>query len=92
MPNKPAAIMDGCNAKQRGPPPPLVQRLTAEERESLERRLVRRIDRRLLPLVTLMYILNYLDRNAIASARVQGLQEDLRLSDVQYQVGRFSLG
>lgn len=31
------------------------------------------------------YILNYLDRQNISAARLAGIQEDLNLSDVQYQ-------
>ena len=67
-------------------PPPLIKNLSAEERAVLERRLVRRVDLRLMPMIILMYIMNYLDRNNIASARVAGLQKDLGLSDPQYQV------
>lgn len=33
----------------------------------------------------LQYILNYLDRQNISAARLAGIQEDLNLSDVQYQ-------
>lgn len=32
-----------------------------------------------------MYWLNYLDRNAIALARLDDLEEDLNISDTQYQ-------
>jgi sugar phosphate permease len=32
-----------------------------------------------------MYWLNYLDRNAIALAKINGIQEDLNLSGSQYQ-------
>jgi fucose permease len=32
----------------------------------------------------LIYILNYLDRNNIAAARLRGLQEDLNLSNTEY--------
>jgi hypothetical protein len=32
-----------------------------------------------------MYWLNYLDRNAIALAKLNGIQEDLNLSGSQYQ-------
>ena len=67
-------------------PPELIKRLSTDERAALEQRLLRKIDMRLMPLIILMYILNYLDRNNIASARLQGLQEDLQLTDVQYQV------
>ena len=42
--------------------PELVRNLTAEERIKLEKKLVRKIDLRLLPPVIIMYIMNYLDR------------------------------
>lgn len=37
------------------------------------------------PMLWSMYWLNYLDRNAIALARLNTLEEDLGLSDTQYQ-------
>lgn len=46
-------------------PPPYVSRLTPEERQNAEKNLVRKIDIRLLPVLVIMYILNYLDRNNI---------------------------
>lgn len=42
--------------------PPLLQNLAVEEREALEKRLVRSLDIRLMPMLVLIYILNYLDR------------------------------
>jgi hypothetical protein len=66
--------------------PAFIQNMTAEERALAERRLTRKIDIRLLPMIILMYILNYLDRNNIAAARLQGLQADLNMSDTQYLV------
>jgi sugar phosphate permease len=39
----------------------------------------------LLSRLWLMYWLNYLDRNAIALAKVNGIQDDLNLSGSQYQ-------
>ena len=69
--------------------PELVRALTSDERRVLERRLIRKIDLRLLPMLILMYIMNYLDRNNIASARLagkRGLQKGLNMSDVQYEV------
>ena len=64
--------------------PPLVKDLTADERHGLELKLVRKIDIRLLPMLVIMYIMNYLDRNNIAAARLAGLQEELNLSSTQY--------
>ncbi|KAJ7095779.1 MFS general substrate transporter [Mycena belliarum] len=56
------------------------------ERLSAERKLVRKLDMRFLPTVFLIFILNYIDRNGITTARLQGLEQDLGLSDLQYSV------
>ena len=77
------ANADKPNPKREAPP--YVAGLTPEEREKAERALVRKIDWRLLPIVIIMYILNYLDRNNIASARLAGLEDDLNLVGNQYQ-------
>lgn len=66
-------------------PPPYVASLSPEERRIAEKALVRKIDLRLIPPIILMYILNYIDRNAIASARLGGLEEDLNLKGSEYQ-------
>ncbi|RMX78651.1 hypothetical protein D0869_08916 [Hortaea werneckii] len=57
-----------------------------EERRQQEKKLVRKIDVRLLPILFIMYILNYVDRNALPQARVQGLEDDIGLQGVQYNV------
>ncbi|KAJ5764135.1 MFS general substrate transporter [Penicillium manginii] len=59
--------------------------MTEEERELMEKKLVRKIDARLLIMLVVMYILNYLDRNNIASAKLAGLDKDLNLKGNQYQ-------
>ncbi|KAF2261818.1 pantothenate transporter liz1 [Lojkania enalia] len=66
-------------------PPPLVAAMTQEYRFGAEIRLRRKIDTRLLPMIILMYIMNYLDRNNIAAVRLAGLQDELNLSSTQYQ-------
>ncbi|KAK3327590.1 major facilitator superfamily domain-containing protein [Cercophora scortea] len=66
-------------------PPPFIQSLTAEEREVLEVHLKRKIDTRLLPAIILMYILNYIDRNNIAAAKLAHIERDLGLSSVEFQ-------
>lgn len=72
--------------------PELLQGLSEDERSVLEKKLVRRIDLRLLPLLVIMYIMNYLDRNNIASARLAGevgMQEELGMTSTQFSVCRF---
>lgn len=66
--------------------PVFLRGLTPEERQQLEKNLVRKIDSRLLIMIVIMYILNYLDRNNIAAAKLAGLQKDLKLRGDQYQV------
>lgn len=68
--------------------PELVRVMTPEQRAAAEKKLVRKIDLRLLPMTIIMYIMNYLDRNNIAAAKLAGLQTDLNLSSVQYSVSR----
>ncbi|KAF2647861.1 permease of the major facilitator superfamily [Lophiostoma macrostomum CBS 122681] len=61
-------------------------RLSEEELE-IERKLRKVIDWRIMPLVILVYLMNYIDRNNYAAAKLQGLVEDLHLVGDQYQVG-----
>ncbi|CCE85803.1 Piso0_005437 [Millerozyma farinosa CBS 7064] len=65
--------------------PESLQGLTEEELEKLSKRTVRKLDIRIFPMVVLIYILNYLDRNNIASARLGGLEDDLNLKGSQYE-------
>lgn len=60
--------------------------LTPEEK-IIEKKLRRKIDSLIMPLVVTVYLLNYIDRNNYAAARLQGLEESLGLSDTQYQLG-----
>jgi hypothetical protein len=70
------------------PVPDLIRDLSEDERQKLNLRLKRKVDLRLLPMVVIMYILNYLDRNNIAAARFAGLEQELKLKGNQFQVGR----
>lgn len=67
-------------------PPIGIRHLSPEERLRLEEKMRRKIDFRLMPMMILMYILNYLDRNNIAAARLAGLEGELNLTSTQYQV------
>ncbi|RPD60540.1 MFS general substrate transporter [Lentinus tigrinus ALCF2SS1-7] len=61
------------------PPPPT---LTAEE----EKRLWRKIDMRLMPILTLMYLCSFLDRGNIGNAKLQGLTTQLNLTGDKYNI------
>ncbi|KAI1140237.1 major facilitator superfamily domain-containing protein [Hypoxylon sp. FL0543] len=74
------SVADLAQANTRGlRAPEIIARLTPEQRIELEARLRKKIDFRLLPMIILMYILNYIDRNNIAAAKLAGLPEDLNL-------------
>lgn len=57
--------------------------LSPERRAAVEKSLKRKLDAR-CSIFVLIYIMNYLDRNNIAAARLKGLQDDLKLDDTQY--------
>lgn len=61
----------------------LAANMTPERRAEVEKKLKRKLDAR-CSLFVLIYIMNYLDRNNIAAARLGGLQEDLNINNTQY--------
>ncbi|CAD1810638.1 Major Facilitator Superfamily protein [Candida parapsilosis] len=66
--------------------PEALQHLTHDELKKLEKKAIRKIDIRLLPMLAFIYILNFLNRSNITSARLGGLEADLNLQGNQYQV------
>ncbi|KAM5541470.1 hypothetical protein V8D89_005024 [Ganoderma adspersum] len=46
----------------------------------------RKLDTRLLPLVTLLFLLSFLDRTNIGNAKIAGLVSDLHLTGLQYNL------
>ncbi|OZJ02687.1 hypothetical protein BZG36_05113 [Bifiguratus adelaidae] len=65
-------------------PPELIRNMSPEHRERLEKSLRRKLDFHILPLVILMYLMNALDRNNIAAAKLGTLMQDLGLTSTQY--------
>lgn len=51
-----------------------------------EKKLVRKVDLRLLPLFIVLYLLSFLDRGNIGNAKIEGLAEDLNLKGNQYNM------
>lgn len=66
---------DMVNASRSGPSPP----------SPAEKALLRKLDWRILPILVLMYFLNFLDRAAITVARLDKMEKDLHLTSSQYQ-------
>ncbi|CAI6092642.1 unnamed protein product [Clonostachys chloroleuca] len=79
------SVHDGHLQYAASPRPAALQHLSEDELKQLETRLRRKIDIRLLPSMILIYIMNYLDRNAIGAARLGGLEDDLGLKGDEFQ-------
>ncbi|KAF5514273.1 putative transporter [Colletotrichum fructicola] len=62
------------------------ERQAAEEakEKAAERRLLRRLDWKLIPWLCILYLLAFLDRTNIGNAKIAGMNKDLELSDGQY--------
>lgn len=58
--------------------------------EKATQRLLRKIDWYLLPFLAFLYLLSFLDRSNIGNARLAGLETDLNMSGLDYNVSRFA--
>lgn len=51
-----------------------------------EKKLMRKVDFRLIPWLCVLYLLSFLDRSAIGNARLYGLEKELNLSSQEYNL------
>ncbi|KAK3072727.1 hypothetical protein LTR53_006309 [Teratosphaeriaceae sp. CCFEE 6253] len=49
-----------------------------------ERRILKKIDYRLVPVLSLLYLVAFIDRSNIGNAKIAGLSTDLGLTGLQY--------
>lgn len=66
------------------PRPDTLRGLSETDIVTLQRKLVRKIDRVILPTIGLLYILNYIDRQNLAAAKLQGITKDLNITTQQF--------
>ncbi|KAL5116387.1 hypothetical protein ACEQ8H_005735 [Pleosporales sp. CAS-2024a] len=52
-----------------------------------EAKLLRKLDLKLLPAVSILYLLSFLDRSNVANARIEGLTTDVHMTGNQYLTG-----
>ncbi|KAK0189866.1 MFS general substrate transporter [Armillaria mellea] len=72
-------VTDNFGGEATLPPPPA---LTEEQ----EKKLWRKIDLRLMPILSLMYLFSFLDRGNIGNAKLQGLTTQLHLDSNKYNI------
>ncbi|GJC98663.1 major facilitator superfamily transporter [Colletotrichum higginsianum] len=72
----------------------LLRDLSDTEMEKLNKSVVRKIDWRMMPTITAMFLMRqvdephlYLDRINVSNARLGGMQEDLHMSDTMWNLG-----
>lgn len=53
--------------------------------EAEEKAVLKKLDRRVVLFVALLYLLSFLDRSNIGNARIAGLEKDLKLEGEQYE-------
>lgn len=49
-----------------------------------KKKILRKMDMHLLPMLTALYLLSFLDRGNIGNAKIEGMAEDLHLTGAQY--------
>lgn len=57
-----------------------------EWRKRIEKKLLRKVDARMLPTLIVMYLLNFLDRSNLAQARQGSLEEDLGMTGTDFNL------
>ncbi|KAH6661984.1 MFS nicotinic acid transporter [Halenospora varia] len=50
------------------------------------KKVLRKMDIRLIPMLAILYLLSFLDRSNIGNAKIQGMQTDLKLNGSQYNL------
>jgi hypothetical protein len=66
-----------------------VEHATIEEEEFVgidEKKILRKMDLRLIPMLTILYLLCFLDRGNIGNAKIEGMTEDLSLKGSDYNI------
>ncbi|PGH10666.1 hypothetical protein AJ79_05380 [Helicocarpus griseus UAMH5409] len=58
--------------------------LSDEEKADIDRKLLWKLDLKLIPWLSLLYLVSFLDRTNIGNAKIVGLQEDLNMTNGQY--------
>ena len=50
------------------------------------RRILRKVDYHLVPLLALLYLVAFVDRSNIGNAKIAGMEKDLKLHGLQYNI------
>lgn len=62
-------------------------RLHHEHHAHMTRSILLKTDTRVLPILALLFLCSFLDRTNVGNAKIIGLEEDLKISNLQYNQG-----
>jgi len=60
--------------------------LSIEERAAIDKKLLRKLDIKLIPWLSFLYLISFLDRTNIGNAKLDGLVTDLKMTNNQYNI------
>ncbi|RYN66036.1 hypothetical protein AA0117_g11996 [Alternaria alternata] len=66
---------------------PLLREKSKDELDRLNKAVLKKLDWKFLLIITLMLLMNYLDRINVSNARLAGMQHDIHMSDVEWSAG-----
>lgn len=58
-----------------------------EYRARMTRRILFKVDTRVLPVLALLFLCSFLDRTNVGNAKIYGLEKDVGMTDLQYSQG-----
>ncbi|MCJ1475634.1 hypothetical protein MMC13_004297 [Lambiella insularis] len=88
MYEKPILAEDGSSPKSSSSGRKLVDELQPIDKEA-ERKLMLKLDLHVMPMISLLYMLAFVDRINIGNARIQGLEKDLGMKGSDYNIALF---
>ncbi|KAJ5667899.1 uncharacterized protein N7477_006469 [Penicillium maclennaniae] len=57
------------------------------QQQKLTRRILLKLDTRILPVLALLFLCSFLDRTNVGNAKIIGLEQDININDHQYDIG-----
>lgn len=61
-----------------------ISTMTPSEQKALTRRILFKLDVRIIPIMALLFLCSFLDRTNVGNAKVYKMEDDIHISDHQY--------
>lgn len=78
---------DIINEKQPQPTTSISTSIQHDENAALTRKILFKLDIRILPVLALLFLCSFLDRTNVGNAKTYGLETSLKMTDHQYDTG-----